>query len=125
MPTALTTEGAPATDNAAAPATDTKLKIDRGETVVAKTDDTVDGKAGSYAVAAGRTVHHDGKDYLGQRRNPKNEIVPADKVKLDADDAERLLKAGFLLDKDGAAIIHADGPAVNVDNGVQLAPSPA
>lgn len=74
--------------------------------IVAKTDDAVEAKKGSYTVAPGRTI--DGK-------------MPGDKVDLDATDAKRLLGLGFILDKDGSVVVRADGPAVNVEDGVQIA----
>lgn len=78
--------------------------------VIAKTADTVDAKAGTYTVAPGRTVTT-GDDSFGA----------GGRVKLTAEEANRLLKTGFILDKDGAAIIQADGPAVDVEDGVQVA----
>lgn len=75
------------------------------DTVKAKTDDAVDAGKGTYTVAPGRTV--DGK-------------APGETVELDAGDAKRLFKLGFVLDPDGAIVVQADGPAVNVENGVQV-----
>jgi len=97
----------PATDKPAAPAA-----AAAAEPVIAKTADTIDAKRGSYVVAPGRTVmDHDGEN-----------IGPGGKVNLTADEATRLLKHGFILDKDGAIVVQTDGPAVNVDEGVQIAP---
>lgn len=78
---------------------------------VVKTADTVTASTGTYTVAPGRTVtSDDGK--------PKG---PGEKVTLSKADAERLLPLGFVLDADGAIIVRADGPAVNVEDGVQIA----
>lgn len=68
-----------------------------GDTAVVKTATDVDAAKGSYTVAPGRTV--DGKK-------------PGEKVDLDEGDAERMLKLGFILDKDGAVIVHSEGPKV-------------
>lgn len=64
-----------------------------------KTDDH------EYTVARGRTV--DGKE-------------PGEKVKLNADDAERLFGLGFILAPDGSSALLPEGPAVNVEDGVQV-----
>ena len=73
--------------------------------IVAKTDDAVTATAGQFTVAPGRTV--DGKG-------------PGSTVELDDTDAQRMLELGFILDADGAMVIRADGPAVNVEDGVQV-----
>lgn len=75
---------------------------------VAKTDDAVTAEAGSYIVAPGRTI--DGK-------------APGAEVLLNDVDAERMLKLGFILGPDGSVVVRADGPAVNVQDGVQIAPA--
>lgn len=75
------------------------------DTVKAKTDDAVAAAKGTYTVAPGRTV--DGK-------------APGETVDLDEGDATRLLQLGFILDTDGSIVVQADGPAVNVENGVQV-----
>lgn len=74
-------------------------------TVTAKTDDAVTATNGTYTVAPGRTV--DGKK-------------PGSMVELDEGDAQRMLELGFILDRDGAVVVRADGPAVNVEDGVQV-----
>lgn len=61
----------------------------------------------TYTVAPGRTV--DGKQ-------------PGEPVELNEADAERLLGLGFILDVDGKQRFATEGPAVNVDGGVQIKP---
>lgn len=73
--------------------------------VQAKTDDAVTAAKGRYTVASGRTV--DGKG-------------PGKTVELDDGDALRLLELGFILDDDGSIVVRADGPAVNVEDGIQV-----
>lgn len=68
-----------------------------GDTAVVKTAADVAATKGSYTVAPGRTV--DGK-------------APGESVDLDKGDAERMLKLGFILDKDGAVVVHSEGPKV-------------
>ncbi|WP_242183094.1 hypothetical protein [Sphingomonas sp. CARO-RG-8B-R24-01] len=74
-------------------------------TITAKTDDAVTASKGTYTVAPGRTV--DGK-------------APGKTVELDDGDAKRMLELGFILDTDGSIVVRADGPAVNVEDGVQV-----
>ena len=94
---ASTAAGKPAKGDAAAP--------------VVKTDDAVEATSGTYKVAAGRTViGDDGKSY-----------GPGQEVSLNEADAERCIALGFILDEDGATVVRADGPAVNVEDGVQIA----
>jgi hypothetical protein len=83
----------------------TAKPVTNATSIVAKTDDAVTATAGEYTVAPGRTV--DGKG-------------PGQTVKLDDNDALRMLELGFILDTDGAVVIRADGPAVNVEDGVQV-----
>ena len=63
----------------------------------AKQPDEVEATKGEYTVAPGRTV--DGRK-------------PGEKVKLDEADAKRMLDLGFILDKDGTAVIRSEGPSV-------------
>ncbi len=86
-------------------ATDKLDTTSTARTAKAKTDDAVTATKGSYTVAPGRTV--DGKG-------------PGKTVDLDDDDALRLLELGFILDDDGSIVVRADGPAVNVEDGVQV-----
>ncbi len=61
-----------------------------------------------YIVAKGHTI--DGK-------------MPGDTVNLSETDAERLLGLGFLLDEEGNQLIATGaGPAVNVEDGVEIKP---
>lgn len=83
----------------------TAKPVANATSIVAKTDDVVAATAGEYTVAPGRTV--DGKG-------------PGKTVKLDDADAQRMLELGFILDTDGSMVIRADGPAVNVEDGVQV-----
>lgn len=83
----------------------TAKPITNDTSIVAKTDDAVAATAGEYTVAPGRTV--DGKG-------------PGSKVSLNDADAQRMLELGFILDTDGSMVIRADGPAVNVEDGVQV-----
>lgn len=107
-PKNLAAGASPATNTPAAPAA-----ASPEESVVAKTADTIDAKKGSYLVAPGRTVMGDDGESFG----------PGGKVSLTAAEATSLLKHGFIVDKDGAVVIQTDGPAVNVDEGVQIAPA--
>ncbi len=93
------------TTGAVKPATSRTPAVAGTETVTAKTDDAVTATSGTYTVAPGRTV--DGKK-------------PGSTVELDEGDAQRMLELGFILDKDGAVVVRADGPAVNVEDGVQV-----
>lgn len=68
-----------------------------GEITLMKEAAAVDAKKGTYTVAPGRTI--DGKK-------------PGETVELEATDAERMTKLGFVLDRDGAVIIQTDGPRV-------------
>lgn len=79
---------------------------------IAVTADAIQSKSGDYTVAPGRTVVNDAGEAKG----------PGQTVTLDRADAKRLLGLGFLLDDDGDIVIRADGPAVNVEDGVQIAP---
>lgn len=63
--------------------------------------------ATSYTVAPGCTVGGKG---------------PGETIDLDSDEAVRLRKLGFLLDEDGKRRFMADGPAVNVEDGVEIKP---
>ena len=79
--------------------------------LIVKTADSAaaDVTSGTCTVAPGRTVvTADGSYTAGQT------------VTLDDKDAKRFTGLGFLLDQDGAAIVRADGPAVNVEDGVQI-----
>lgn len=80
--------------------------------LVAKTADAVaaDATAGTYTVAPGRHV----SDADGSHG-------PGESCKLDEKDAKRMLALGFILDTDGTIVVRADGPAVNVEDGVQIA----
>lgn len=88
-----------------APNDKTAKTVTNDSSIVAKTDDAVTATSGEYTVAPGRTV--DGKG-------------PGQTVTLDEKDAERMLELGFILDADGSIVIRADGPAVNVEDGVQV-----
>lgn len=60
---------------------------------------------GGHVIAPGRTV--DGKG-------------PGETVHLDEADAKRFVELGFVLDKDGGQRVPTEGPAVNVEDGVQV-----
>lgn len=68
-------------------------------------------KQSTYTVANGRTVVTE-----------KGDNGPGSKVVLDAEEAERLIARGFLLDESGTVTISSSGPAVNVVDGVQVTP---
>lgn len=68
-----------------------------GDVAVAKPAEDITGAKGTYTVAPGRTV--DGK-------------APGETVELDAADADRLLKLGFILDRDGSIVVQTEGPKV-------------
>lgn len=73
---------------------------------VATATATVDTSTGStYIVAPGRTI--DGK-------------LPGDEVTLSDADAVRLRDFGFILADDGSRVVPTGGPAVNVEDGVQV-----
>jgi hypothetical protein len=61
-----------------------------------------------FVVAPGRTV--DGK-------------LHPDTVELSDADAKRFVELGFVLDKDGVRRVSEGGPAVNVEDGVQVKPA--
>jgi hypothetical protein len=70
-----------------------------------KTEAAPEDALAPYTVAAGHTV--DG-------------ILPGDTVDLNAADAKRFRDLGFILGEDGARKVATGGPAVNVEDGVQM-----
>ena len=109
----------PATADAGQPAKGNKAAA------VAKTDDAIVAPAmGAYKVAPGRHLVH-GEDHVFEngavkKKGRVRDYAPGDEIELDADEAERFMKLGFILDEDGAIVVRADGPAVNVEDGVQI-----
>jgi len=67
--------------------------------------------SGTFTVAPGRTVS-----------TPDGDKGPGSQVDLAPDEAERLRSLGFLLSDDGSVTFNADGPAVNVEDGVRVEP---
>lgn len=68
----------------------------------------VGSKGSTYIIAPGRTI--DGK-------------LPGDEVTLSDADAERFRDFGFILADDGSRVVPTGGPAVNVEDGVQIKPA--
>lgn len=66
-------------------------------------------KLEAHIVAPGRTVATDDGD-----------VGPGGEVMLDPREAKRLGKLGFLVGEDGTVALNTNGPAVNVDDGVQV-----
>ena len=65
-----------------------------------------------YTVAPQRTVSAEDRDY-----------GPGEKVILEEAEGTRLTKLGYLVGEDGSVAIPTNGPAVNVEDGVQIEPA--
>lgn len=63
----------------------------------------------TYKVAPGRTVIGD-----------DGEVGPGGEVTLASDEGEKLQKLGFLLTDEGDQVVQTGGPAVNVEDGIQV-----
>lgn len=88
------------------PIADAAIKTPESAAMADGADETA---SGEYIVAPGRTVVT-GDGAFG----------PGKKVKLDDKDAERFRNLGYLLADDGSVFVQTDGPAVNVEDGVQI-----
>lgn len=64
----------------------------------------------TFTVAPGRTI--EGAD--------ETIYMPGDEIALGAADAERFLALGFILDQDGSRVLLTNGPATDVEDGVQI-----
>lgn len=83
---------------------------DAGTKAKAKTTNAAEVARGTYVVAPGRTVVSGDGETFG----------PGDEVELTAAEAKNLVLLGFFRDRDGSVLIQADGPAVNVEDGVEV-----
>ncbi|MGI4764564.1 MAG: hypothetical protein ACRYGP_05805 [Janthinobacterium lividum] len=123
-PNAPKAETAPATAETPNPMADPSPQNEPNQgAMTLKTSDaiSVSGK-GKFKIAPGRSLLHATiveNDGVKTARNKG--YNPGDEIELDAEEAESLIKMGFLLDTDGSVVVRADGPAVNVENGVQIA----
>lgn len=91
--------------NTADPKPDAAIKTDETAAIAA----AAVAKAGEYTVAPNRTVV-----------TADGSFGPGQAVNLDDKDAKRFRDLGFLLTDGGAVLTQTDGPAVNVENGIQV-----